>query len=734
MKVNLCFGCMKEKTQAGPCPHCGFDENTYVPEPHHLPPGTVLSGKYLLGRVLGEGGFGITYIGWDLNLELRVAIKEYYPNGFVSRNSAVSQTLTVFTGQKGDFFERGLERFVDEARRLGKFWGMSGIVGVKDYFRENKTAYIVMEFAEGQTLKELLGHQPQGRLPAAQVFEMMRPVMDALEAVHAAGIIHRDISPDNLMVDPKGNVRLLDFGAARNFLAAGEKSLSVMLKPGYAPEEQYRSKGVQGPWTDVYGLCATMYRAITGQVPEESLDRLESDTLKWPSQSGIAITPSQERALMTGLAVFQKNRFQNIGALRQALYAYGSAAQERPWSGMQPGGGPAPVTQPAGGSAPVTPPGVGPAPVTRPHRRLWWILGGAVGGAVILAIAIVMIFAGPAGTGGADGYADRREDTQTEESGDRFAADEDTAAGETEGQTEPETQEPYVYDESSGEPDEPPLDEALRDRGVDPQEDTAAEVNVRLDHQAVEALLNDSGSGADYGVCIVDAPTGTMYNGELCFEPMKASAMTNICILYTIAYMCDNGYMTLDDEVLFTYYVDGRGILTREDDGTYFPARTLVEYMLVFGDDNAANSLMEYILIDNINYVCVDLFEYTSVDVQYLYGEGENYVCAGDVAMMLYDLHTDYFSSIGSEFMNSYFYIDDSSGDMGMVRAIPSDYAVLDHNAVRSDLYNEAMIVMGEDAYYFVVIMSQNGDPQEAADAMAEAAELIHRDLAAPLE
>ncbi len=320
MELNLCYSCMKEKGAPGPCPHCGFDESAYEPAPHHLPPGTILYGKYLIGRVLGEGGFGITYVGWDLNLEMKVAVKEYYPNGFVTRDNGRTNTLTILTGPRGEFFQKGVEKFVEEARRLAKFWRLPGIVAVKDYFQENKTAYIVMEFVQGSTLKEILKNASDGRLPAEQIFQMMRPVMKSLDKVHEAGLIHRDISPDNLMVDREGQVMLIDFGAARDFLAEGEKSLSVMLKPGYAPEEQYRSRGKQGPWTDVYSLCATMYRAITGQVPEESLDRLAEDTLKRPSQLGVSLPGWQEKALMKGLAVFQKDRLQSMKELEAALY------------------------------------------------------------------------------------------------------------------------------------------------------------------------------------------------------------------------------------------------------------------------------------------------------------------------------------------------------------------------------------------------------------------------------
>ncbi len=319
MELNLCMGCMREKEEQVPCPHCGFDDRTYEILPHHLPPGTILNGKYMLGKVLGEGGFGITYLGWDINLQLKVAIKEYYPNGLVTRGTTSDCKVTILTGKRSEIFQKGLNKFVDEARRLAKFWGLPGIVAVKDYFEANRTAYIVMEFAEGRTLKQLLASN-EGLMDVDTVLTMMRPVMDALEMVHQSGMIHRDISPDNLMVDRKGKVKLLDFGAARSFMENDGKSLSVMLKPGYAPLEQYSSNGEQGPWTDVYGLCATIYRAITGFVPLEVMERMVKDELKKPSDYGVRIHPAQEAAIMKGLTILKKDRIQSVSELRILLY------------------------------------------------------------------------------------------------------------------------------------------------------------------------------------------------------------------------------------------------------------------------------------------------------------------------------------------------------------------------------------------------------------------------------
>lgn len=318
---HFCMGCMTERENSeGPCPHCGFDEQANPPAPHQLPPRTILNGKYLVGRILGEGGFGITYLGWDLNLDLKLAIKEYYPAGFVTREITGTNSITPFTGDSLEFFTRGRDKFINEAKTLAKFYTLPGIVSVKDFFLENGTAYIVMEYLDGITLKQHLA-QKGGKLPAAEVFALMEPLVKSLTEVHRAGLIHRDISPDNIMLTKDGSVKLLDFGAAREISASGEKSNTVNIKTGYAPEEQYRTHGVQGPWTDIYALSATIYKCITGITPDESLERLRENRLVAPSALGIALSPAQEAALMKGLAVLQKNRFQDLEEFSAALHS-----------------------------------------------------------------------------------------------------------------------------------------------------------------------------------------------------------------------------------------------------------------------------------------------------------------------------------------------------------------------------------------------------------------------------
>ncbi len=336
----LCLGCMKIKPKQGECPYCHFDlekdrERRRRDGSHQLQPEAILAGKYLIGKALGEGGFGITYIGWNLNLQIPVAIKEYFPSGLATRNGDKTSTVSLLSGVRQEVYAKQKERFLREAQTLGKFDGMEGIVSIKDYFVENETAYIVMEYLDGEDFETFIRGKG-GKLPPQDVFDMMVPVMRALIFIHKEGLIHRDISPDNIRLMKDTKVKLMDFGAARE-MSDGEKSLSIILKPGYAPEEQYRTRGNQGPWTDVYALCATMYRAITGKKPVESLDRIAGTNLKRPSELGISINPSQEYALMKGLEVFAQNRWKNVGELYQALVYSQGTKDINPNTDLPPG-------------------------------------------------------------------------------------------------------------------------------------------------------------------------------------------------------------------------------------------------------------------------------------------------------------------------------------------------------------------------------------------------------------
>ncbi len=301
-----CLGCMEEmEEQTSICPFCGYEEGTPAKEAYHMVPGTILHKRYLVGRALGFGGFGVTYIGYDLVLRVAVGIKEYLPGEFATRIPN-EVTVTIYTGEKGEQFLAGKDKFIEEARKLAKFQKVPGIVGIYDSFEENNTAYIVMEYLKGETLKERL--ERENRLKPEEAVRITREILTALDVVHQDGIIHRDIAPDNIYLTEENQIKLLDFGAARFATSKHTRSLSIMVKPGYSPEEQYQSHGDQGPWTDVYAVAATCYRMLTGQLPEDSMERGIKDSLRPPSKKGVKIPKTVETAIMNALHVKPEDR------------------------------------------------------------------------------------------------------------------------------------------------------------------------------------------------------------------------------------------------------------------------------------------------------------------------------------------------------------------------------------------------------------------------------------------
>ena len=345
---NLCLNCFNEKGGDGACPHCGYASGGASAEHYYLPEGTLLQERYIVGTVLGHGGFGITYIGYDTKLEKRVAVKEYLPTDISTRVPGQS-SVTTFSGEKYDQFAYGLERFVGEAKTLARYGDNPGIVSISDYFNENNTAYIVMEYLDGITLAEYL-KRSGGTVSYEETASIIRPVIEALGEVHAAGMIHRDISPDNIFITTNNQVKLLDFGAARHAMGEKSKSLSVVLKPGYAPPEQYYTRGKQGPWTDIYALAATMYRMLTGENPPEAMERMVGDTIIDLRALPARLPVRFARAVMRALSIAAEDRFQTIAEFEDALFGEGGEAVAE-----TPEPEPEPVEAKAPGSAPNVP-------------------------------------------------------------------------------------------------------------------------------------------------------------------------------------------------------------------------------------------------------------------------------------------------------------------------------------------------------------------------------------------
>lgn len=315
MEFQNCLGCMEELVSY-PCPKCGYtpagSKLSYA-----LRPGTVLNGKYLVGKVLGQGGFGITYIGWDLQLERKVAIKEYFPSGHVSRKADTGRVLW-YTGEEAqNAMKDGQEMFLKEARKMSRVSQISQVVQVFSVFQENGTAYICMDFVEGQTLKDRL--KKTGPLSWDQARSIFLPVMDAMIRVHEAGLIHRDISPDNLMLQKDGGVKILDLGAAKDLNLNSGKSSMQVAKSGFSPLEQYMQQGNSGPWTDVYAMAATMYYTLTGVLPPSAIDRMDRDELRWDLPGLQAVPAAVLEAMKHALALRAGDRTKTMADFSREL-------------------------------------------------------------------------------------------------------------------------------------------------------------------------------------------------------------------------------------------------------------------------------------------------------------------------------------------------------------------------------------------------------------------------------
>ena len=369
-RKKLCMNCMQTTYEGGLCCACGWQGSREVRNLLHLPAGSVLENRYHIGRVLGQGGFGITYLSYDAQQRRRVAIKEYFPQSVASRASDHSRVVSVSDRVRPDF-EYGLQRFLEEARILSMFQEHPCIVTVFDIFQANGTGYMVMEYLSGVTCREYLagsGH----RIPFDLALRIMMPVLDGLREVHSRSLLHRDVSPDNIFITRAKRIILIDFGAARFSVGERSQNLSVILKPGYAPEEQYRQRSQQGPATDIYAAAATLYRAITGEAPPDSLERLSEDTLQPPSLMGVDIRPFAERALLKGLAVRAADRYQTVQAFQRALTSEQAA---RPIAAASDD------YVPAGREKPY---------VTTPRRSPWPLLAFFLACAIVIIVSLVI--------------------------------------------------------------------------------------------------------------------------------------------------------------------------------------------------------------------------------------------------------------------------------------------------------------------------------------------------------
>ena len=315
-KKTLCDRCFKQIAGHGPtCPDCKGKSNTAT-HSAALKEGSVLLGKYAVGKLLGKGGFGMTYLCYDLNLDKPVAVKEFFPESLAYRTTGKS-TVSTQSAEKTEQFQTSSRKFYEEASLVSRFNGNPNIISVHEFFYENNTAYFVMEYLDGFDFKHYI-NQKGRKIPEGEAIYITDKVLDALLIVHSMGILHRDISPDNIYMCSDGNVKLIDFGAARQVVGEESKSLSVILKTGFAPLEQYQKRGNQGPWTDIYALGATLYYSLTGIVIDDAMSRLDDPSLKLEG-----ISPELAQVLTKMLAVRVEDRYKSAVELKADIAKLG---------------------------------------------------------------------------------------------------------------------------------------------------------------------------------------------------------------------------------------------------------------------------------------------------------------------------------------------------------------------------------------------------------------------------
>ena len=327
--MSRCFSCLKEfPDKLNMCPFCGTIHNLIPTQPIDLRPGTILLNRYYLGKSTASGGFGIVYKAYDMKLETIVAVKEFYPGNIVTR--AEGTTDVIVSKKAYQEYKYRKSRFLAEARNMAKFGNHKSIPNVFEFFEANNTAYIVMEYLEGETLTKFL--EQHGKCPIDFSVYIVNEVGNALIALHGEGIIHKDVAPDNIYIcnstddvrldisnAGSTDIKLLDLGAAK-LKDYQEDVLDIILKPGFSPPEQYDKTNTNiGWWSDVYALGATMYMMLTGIKPEESTNRKVGDNVKYPHEIDPSISENLSNTVMKAMAVDTHMRFKNIADFLRAV-------------------------------------------------------------------------------------------------------------------------------------------------------------------------------------------------------------------------------------------------------------------------------------------------------------------------------------------------------------------------------------------------------------------------------
>lgn len=697
---NLCMGCMRLRSESEQCPECNWVEGSQSDSPLYLPPHTELNNRYVIGRVLGHGGFGITYLGWDQELHLKVAIKEYLPDGLGTR-ALGDRTVSIFSGQYGVDFEYGLEKFLAEARTLARFQSNSNIVSIMNFFKENGTAYIVMEYVEGVSLKQHLQYIEGGRMPLDEALTYIMPVADALSLVHAEGILHRDISPDNIYITKNYQVKLLDFGASRKVMSDVNKSLSVLLKPGYAPIEQYSSRGVQGSWTDEYSLAATFYKLLSGKTPPESIDRMQGMELESLTGLGIDLPPSVEAVIIRALAVQPQERYQSIEEFKAELNKALSI-------------GNCPV-QAVGQSVDQANKAVlrNEQPKTEKLTSVNQVEGGSsnpqlvAGGLIsnkkaVIAVLVALILVVPAAVYVVVSF------NKPKPTGQIVSSNQENNQGKN---TQTKVSEPTAV---APIPKQPIVEKNIANK---------------IDFFVLENITHEDLSGS-YSLYIRDNTTQEEYADSNAVAQRVAGGLVYVPILITTLTESYNGNLNLDKLITIQAIAGGTGKLTKQDSGRRLSIKQLLELMMQDSDNTAANLLIDELGgLETINKTMKSfkldgiVLNRKLMDQEAAKRGIENYCSPRGIGYLLSLIaENKIMTAKECEYAIS---IMEKRDHTGMAKYLPDSISVSHQTGILTGIFNDAGIITTSKGRVVLVAMGGNVDQTTATDIFGKVAKAV---------
>lgn len=645
----LCDFCFEPISDSGICTKCGLSHNTYKAKPGLLKPGTVLNGKYVIGRSLGRGGFGATYMSYSLAEKRVVAVKEYFPAGITYRGEG-EEKITLVSEDSREIFENGARKLFDEACQLSKFGNNDNIVSVYEYFNANDTVYYSMEYLDGCDLRTYINRLSKqgGRLSEKDALKIIENVCKALMEVHDTSLLHRDISPDNIFICRDGRTKLIDFGNAKQVVSNATQKFSVVVKFGFSPPEQFSLIMPQGPWSDIYSLGATLYYVITGKMPPNALDYMDKSDI--PLEYDIPVSAKVKAIIKKCMKYRVEERYQSAAELLDAID--GRIIIEESLTEKEQGANGSDTSGKSNGGTSTDSPY---------NMKLIYGLISTIAVLIVLIIGLTVM--------------------------------------------------PNLSEKEYG--------DVLTDDVEEISED------AKIKQAKIEEIIHKKLSHTEFGIFVKNLKNdySFSYNED---KQFAASGLTQIVILDSLSQVASASGINLNTEYWpFKYMANGKeSPYSKDEDGAYLPIRRYIEDIAVYGDNNKANSLIDYIgylrnTNDGFSVINQVLRQNTNgntnVNRKTYTGSSSNLIdesaprnmtSAKEIARIFYNLITN--GCYGdSDYMRSIFKSVSAEGKpIGLNYYVPDMYKLANANARSEQITSNVAVISNGDTEIMVAMLS----------------------------